>query len=528
MAATNIELWDKARAMSPSFASHTSKGTSELFSEKGFDQLLRRDVDAINEFFELSIRTVLNKIDISTARNPLEGSGIVERYANPYGGYLQRISVMSIKPVTPAFKGLQDGDSVDMQIVKKPEVAERFFTQNFDYQSFITLQDWQARQIFVAEQGMSAFLAGIMEALRNGYTIQEYVNTMACINAMINTAQRKETQVVNLTSWTASSPTVSEMKDFIYKVRQTVNAIRLTPQTGAFNANGFETAVDASSMVMLVRAGVKDHIAIDLLADAYNREELDLPVEVFEVSDFGGLIPLGYATATGSADSLSPIFPHYDVNGTEDGWSTTKDGPNNATFVKYLDPNERVIGVLVQRGAIFTADQVPITTRPAPYNVRGLYQNYFASAANCLIRYDKNYNFVVFQTDGMTIGAETDNLPVDLLGKTASDLQSNISVTDGVVSGALKYVTGYTGFSGETELQSGHYLALDFVFSTTPDSATIDLIGGNTGIKALDLTDNTLVVRITNPATQIIRVTATKSGVTTTKDFALYGLTLNQ
>ena len=51
---------------------------------------------------------------------------------------------------------------------------------------------------------------------------------------------------------------------------------------------------------------------------------------------------------------------------------------------------------------------------------------------------------------------------VDLLGKVASDLQENIAITGNKVTGTSKYVTGYTGFSGNVSEQSGNYVALHF------------------------------------------------------------------
>lgn len=49
---------------------------------------------------------------------------------------------------------------------------------------------------------------------------------------------------------------------------------------------------------------------------------------------------------------------------------------------------------------------------------------------------------------------------VDLFGKVASDLQSNMAVNSiGKVTGTSKYVTGYTGFSGNPEEQQGNYVA---------------------------------------------------------------------
>ena len=41
-----------------------------------------------------------------------------------------------------------------------------------------------------------------------------------------------------------------------------------------------------------------------------------------------------------------------------------------------------------------------------------------------------------------------------------ADLQKDIVVSNGAISGTLKYVTGYTGFSGDTSEQSGHYLCI--------------------------------------------------------------------
>lgn len=53
---------------------------------------------------------------------------------------------------------------------------------------------------------------------------------------------------------------------------------------------------------------------------------------------------------------------------------------------------------------------------------------------------------------------------VDLLGKTISDLQSNVTYDDGDFKGELKYVTNYTGFSGNPEEQQGYYIAFHVAY----------------------------------------------------------------
>lgn len=51
---------------------------------------------------------------------------------------------------------------------------------------------------------------------------------------------------------------------------------------------------------------------------------------------------------------------------------------------------------------------------------------------------------------------------VDLLGKKASDLQEGVFFDDGKVYGKLKWVSNYTGFSGNPNEQNGYYLVLHY------------------------------------------------------------------
>ena len=105
-----------------------------------------------------------------------------------------------------------------------------------------------------------------------------------------------------------------------------------------------------------------------------------------------------------------------------------------------------------------------------------------------------------------------------------SDLQDSIAVSDDhKITGTLKYVTGYTGFSGDEAEQRGHYIA---VHATADEGAVItaQVIGGDHGEVTLD-SDGILIARIKN-TTQKLRFTATKNTVVQTIDYDLSGLTL--
>lgn len=122
---------------------------------------------------------------------------------------------------------------------------------------------------------------------------------------------------------------------------------------------------------------------------------------------------------------------------------------------------------------------------------------------------------------------EPENGGVNLFGKNVSDLQSDVSVDGDEITGTLKYVTGYTGFSSNESEQSGNYLALKI--ETVPDDVetTVELVGGTKGPVTLD-EDMNIVLLIKNKDTQSIKVVSTDGDETVTKTFGLTGLTLER
>lgn len=115
----------------------------------------------------------------------------------------------------------------------------------------------------------------------------------------------------------------------------------------------------------------------------------------------------------------------------------------------------------------------------------------------------------------------------DLLGKVVSDLQTGISIDNetGEISGTLKYVTGYTGFSGDPAKQQGNFLAIHIAAEgVTGATYTAELIGGHDGPVTLD-SDGILIARIESKAQQI-KIVAVKGTDTRTRLYDLRKLTL--
>lgn len=110
-----------------------------------------------------------------------------------------------------------------------------------------------------------------------------------------------------------------------------------------------------------------------------------------------------------------------------------------------------------------------------------------------------------------------------ILGKPVSELQENITVGEKEITGKLLYAENFTGYSVNTALQEGNFLALQFACDVDGATVTSELLGGTSGEKTLDA-DMNAVYRITNAAAQSVKVTATKDKDSVTKTFILSGL----
>ena len=115
---------------------------------------------------------------------------------------------------------------------------------------------------------------------------------------------------------------------------------------------------------------------------------------------------------------------------------------------------------------------------------------------------------------------------MDLLGKHADDLQSDIVIGDDSISGTLKAITDYTGFSGDVSEQSGNYIALKFgTPNASKSTIKVEIVGGYSGEVTLD-NDRLWVGKIASTS-QKIKVTASKTGYRNVeKTYTLTGLTL--
>lgn len=387
---TNREILALAKD-DQSFNKWTSKLTDEIFTAAGYESFNQLDPSLKADFFNLSIRVILQKIKRPNARIPGVYNKIVEEYSNDNGGIFQRINTKLLKPTSPQYRNLVNGGSVDPFKIRKPETSERFFKQNFDFQNMLTIQDIELKKMFLSETGINDYVAGILASLDESYAIQKFETMREMIHLMISSTNNplKDSQKIEVPEVNESS-TNAQMSKFIQVMHNLHSMMKNSVTSGEFNVAGYEHGMFPEDYVLMVKADVWNQIKTTLLATTYHTENLGVPFEVEEVKDFGGI------TYQLVSDHSTPVLPVYDDFGAVIGYNTTGTGdPLDPSLYEPVDPHTKVDAILVQKGAIFTTKQQPYTTRSI-YNPAGEYTNLFASQPNGSFNVDNNYDVVEF------------------------------------------------------------------------------------------------------------------------------------
>lgn len=77
----------------------------------------------------------------------------------------------------------------------------------------------------------------------------------------------------------------------------------------------------------------------------------------------------------------------------------------------------------------------------------------------------------------------------------------------------MAYITDFTAFSGDSELQSGNYMALKFATDPADTTVTIQMIGGATVRDPVTLdSDRNAIIRVTDKDAQKLKVVVSKIG----------------
>lgn len=397
---TNQQFLTAVSKAAPEFKELASKTASEVFTEAGFQSLqnLPGTDDAVTRFYNVALLVGWQTVEHARFKDVLASIGILERLRMSMGAYKQENRVRRIKNVNPAWlgtdgTGLKNGDSVDPYKVRKPEIDQNYYGLNWNYQNFISLQDFDLKLGWITpDNGIQSIVSAVYEMVDLDRLDTEFSKFFTVLSGAINSTAHPllDTQQITLASWTDAAPTDAEIKSLIEVLKNIVEVFDSQPSVDIYNAGAYPNGADASDMVMLVRNGFKSKIDT-LMAYTFGPEYLQFPIKVKSVPNFGGM-----QYFFGDTDDY-PLYPHYDDLGAVDGWAISEGGAKEKELddpgVRQFDPNANVIAVIAQKGVIFELIQNEMKVRTI-FNPRGEYQNTFFNEMNNGINYNHYKNLI--------------------------------------------------------------------------------------------------------------------------------------
>ena len=405
---SNGTFLEEVAKVAPQFKDVASKVALTGFTESNFEAMANMPTgrDNVSDFYSIACLVGMQFVDYAGFKNKVDEIGIVERFAMPLAEYIQRNRVGRIKNVNPAWKGLKDGDSVDPYEVRKNDglVQDYYGGKNVAYQNFITMQEFDLKRGFLKENGIGEIVGAVYNMIDLDRAEFDYSLFKEALNGAINStnhplqgSQKFElvAPATPVTSFTGDTFSKDELINLVEILINIGEAIESNVSVTEFNAAKYPMPISTSDMVMLVRPGYKAKIRT-MLADVYHDEKLKIPFDMQVVQNFGGLVPydsdnaelqpvydklgamVGYVKKSYtnvSAATYDEANDKYTVRyGAQQG--STADVTPEASVDHYVDPNEKVMAVIAQKGLIFELIQNPFTVRPI-FNPRGEYTNTF-------------------------------------------------------------------------------------------------------------------------------------------------------
>lgn len=103
-------------------------------------------------------------------------------------------------------------------------------------------------------------------------------------------------------------------------------------------------------------------------------------------------------------------------------------------------------------------------------------------------------------------------------------MQTDLAINNGVASGTLHYISGWTEFSSKVAEQSGNYIALKVANVPSEATVTYKLKGSSKAPVTLDQ-DRNIVVICTNKPNAVLQFTVTMGEDSVVREVALSDIT---
>lgn len=304
-----------------------------------------------------------------------------------YGSILEKISVALPEAQENEVWELQDGQSYDPYIFKKPSVTAKFYNDRVTFDIQLSITTKQVKSAFDSVSQMNSFVSMLYTSVANSATIKTDALIMRAINNMIGETFYNEfpagtytgtgVKAVNLLALynaTVASGSQITAADFLTTpeaIRHSIMVVknyidRIKVMSTLFNMGGQE------------RFTPEDRLHIVLLSEFANAADVYLQSDTFNEQ----------YTALPNAERTV----YWQGSGTGYGFSSTS-AVNIVTSGNHTINATGILGVMFDRDALGVANVDRYVT--SAYNAKGDFTNNFYHYTQGMFN-DGNENFIVF------------------------------------------------------------------------------------------------------------------------------------
>lgn len=181
----------------------------------------------------------------------------------------------------------KDGESVDPFVKMSPIAKAIYHRINEPIQYGTTIETDRLRRAFLNEGGLSRLVSYFVNKLYSSANLDTWLLTKSIFATYANDAKATE-GVPLLPSQKITSQDVTDEasgKKFLLQIKDTVSAMYFP--NAAFNPMGVHKTLDNRELTLFIRADIVNKLGVEVRSGVYHLEELNIPVKIELMDDFG-------------------------------------------------------------------------------------------------------------------------------------------------------------------------------------------------------------------------------------------------
>lgn len=178
------------------------------------------------------------------------------------------------------------GESVDPFVKMCPEAKAIYHRVNQPIQYGTTIERDRLRQAFLNEGGLSRLLGYFVNKLNSSANLDSWLMTKSIFGTYANDAKAAQAPLLSTQKITSTDVTDEDSgKKFLLQIKDTVSSMYFP--NNAFNPMQVHKTLDNRNLTLFIRADLINKLGIEVRAGVYNLGEVNIPVKIELMDDFG-------------------------------------------------------------------------------------------------------------------------------------------------------------------------------------------------------------------------------------------------